>query len=155
MIAICQRILGDPVDAEDVAQDAFLQAYRALATFRGDGPFGAWVRRIAIRAAAARTASRREEIRLDAEAMDPRAATLQTDDDPEATVLDVELRAAVLDAVETLPVAQRDVVLLRFYGDLSLLEIAEVTSHPIGTVKSRLHRGMAALRDRLEPRSAP
>ena len=69
--------------------------------------------------------------------------------------MDVDQRAVVLDAVETLPAEQRDVILLRFYGDLSLNEIAERTSHPVGTVKSRLHRGMAALRDQLEPRSAP
>ncbi len=155
VIAICHRILGDPVDAQDVAQDAFLQAYRALATFRGDGPFGAWLRRIAIRTAAARLSTRREEIRLDAEALDPRAAALESGENPEATAMDVEQRAIVLDAVETLPAEQRDVILLRFYGDLSLNEIAELTSHPVGTVKSRLHRGMAALRDRLEPRSAP
>jgi RNA polymerase sigma-70 factor (ECF subfamily) len=87
--------------------------------------------------------------------LDPRAAALESGDDPEAAAMDVEQRAIVLDAVETLPAAQRDVILLRFYGDLSLLEIAEVTSHPIGTVKSRLHRGMAALRDQLEPTSVP
>lgn len=155
VIAICHRMLGDPVEAQDAAQDAFLQAYRALATFRGDGPFGAWLRRIAIRAAAARQSVRREAVRLDAEALDPRAAALESGDDPEAAAMDVEQRAIVLDAVDTLPDAQRDVILLRFFGDLSLLEIAQVTSHPIGTVKSRLHRGMAALRDQLEPRSVP
>jgi RNA polymerase sigma-70 factor (ECF subfamily) len=155
VIGICHRMLGDPADAEDVAQDAFIQAYRALATFRGDGPFGAWLRRIVIRVAAARIASRREVIRLDAEALDPRAATLQSGDDPEATALDLEQRTVILDAVATLPSDQRDVILLRFYGDLSLQEIAEATSHPVGTVKSRLHRGMAVLRDHLEPRSAP
>lgn len=154
VIAICHRILGDPVDAQDVAQDAFLQAYRALATFRGEGPFGAWLRRIAIRAAAARLSTRRDEVRLDAEALDPRAASLQSGDDPEATAMDLEQRAAILDAVETLPVAQRDVIMLRFYGDRSLQEIAALTSHPVGTVKSRLHRGIATLRDQLEPRSA-
>jgi RNA polymerase sigma-70 factor (ECF subfamily) len=155
VIAVCHRMLGDPVEAQDVAQEAFLQAYRALATFRGDGPFGAWLRRIAIRAATARQSARREVVRLDAEALDPRAAALESGDDPEAAAIDVEQRAVVLDAVETLPDAQRDVILLRFYGELSLLEIAEVTRHPIGTVKSRLHRGMAALRDQLEPRSVP
>lgn len=155
VIAICNRIVGDPVEAQDVAQDAFLQAYRALATFRGDGPFGAWLRRITIRAAVARLSARRDVIRLDAEALDPRAAALESGEDPEATVMDVEQREIVLDAVETLPPAQREVILLRFYGDLSLHEIADLTSHPLGTVKSRLHRGMAALRDRLEPRSMP
>jgi RNA polymerase sigma-70 factor (ECF subfamily) len=80
---------------------------------------------------------------------------LHAPEDPETTAMDLEHRASVLDAVEALPVAQREVVMLRFYGDLSLQEIAQVTSHPVGTVKSRLHRGMAALQDRLEPGSAP
>jgi RNA polymerase sigma-70 factor, ECF subfamily len=155
VIAICHRMLGDSVEAQDAAQEAFLQAYRALSTFRGDGPFGAWLRRITIRAAAARQSVRHDVVRLDAEALDPRAAALESGDDPEAAVMDVEQRAIVLDAVETLPDAQRDVILLRFYGDMSLLEIAEVTRHPVGTVKSRLHRGMASLRDQLEPRSVP
>lgn len=155
VISICRRIVGDPAEAEDVAQDAFLQAYRALATFRGDGPFGAWLRRIAIRVAVARLAARRDVVRLDADALDPRAATLRSSgDDPETRALDVEWRSAIRDAIASLPASQRDVVVLRFYGDLSLQEIAELTSHPVGTVKSRLHRGMAGLRGHLAPRSA-
>ena len=153
VIGVCGRILGDRVEAEDVAQDAFTQAYQALATFRGDGPFGAWLRRIAIRVAVARLATRRDVIRLDAEAIDPRAAMLRSPDDPEARALDVEYRAAILDAVATLPMSQREVILLRFYGDLSVQEIASVTRHPIGTVKSRLSRGVASLREQLTSRS--
>ena len=152
VIGVCGRILGDRVEAEDVAQDAFTQAYKALATFRGDGPFGAWLRRIAIRVAIARLAARREVIRLDGEAVDPRAAMLRSPDDPEARALDVEHRAAIFDAVATLPDSQREVILLRFYGDLSLQEIARVTSHPIGTVKSRLSRGVASLREQFTSR---
>jgi RNA polymerase sigma-70 factor (ECF subfamily) len=154
VIGVCGRILRDPVEAQDAAQDAFTQAFLALATFRGDGPFGAWVRRIAIRIAIARLAARRELSRLD-EAVDPWAMTLTSDDDPEANLLGLEDRATVIDAVKKLPASQRDVILLRFYGDLSLQEIARVTSHPIGTVKSRLSRGLTSLRDQLTPRSAP
>lgn len=155
VIAACRRVVGDRDEAEDVAQDAFVQAYRALATFRGDGPFGAWLRRIAVRTAVARLAARRDVIRLDADLLDPRAAALHSGDDPQAMALDGEWRMAVREAVERLPAPQRDVILLRFYGDLSLQEIAELTSHPIGTVKSRLNRGVAGLRDHLAPRSAP
>jgi RNA polymerase sigma-70 factor, ECF subfamily len=154
VISTCQRILGDPTDAQDVAQDAFLQAYRMLATFRGDGPFGAWLRRIAIRIAVARVAARPEAIRLDADALDPRAAALAADDDPEADALQAEWRAALLETVKGLPEAQRRVIMLRFFGDRSLQEIAELTGQPIGTVKSRLHRGLAGLRDQIAPRSA-
>jgi RNA polymerase sigma-70 factor (ECF subfamily) len=155
VIAVCRRILGDPVEAEDSAQDAFAQAYQALATFRGDGPFGAWLRRIAVRVAIARLAARRDVIRLDADAVDPRAATLKSKDDPEAHALEVEHRAAIFDAVARLPASQREVVLLRFYGDLSLQEIARVTRDPLGTVKSRLSRGVTTLREQLTSRAAP
>ena len=154
VIGICGRILGDPIEAQDTAQDAFAQAYQALATFRGDGPFGAWLRRIAIRVAVARLAARRDVVRLDGQTVDPRAATLKSPDDPEAQVLHAEERAAIFHAVAALPTSQREVVLLRFYGDLSLQEIADATSHPIGTVKSRLSRGMTSLRDQLTSRSS-
>lgn len=155
MIAVCRRMVGDPSEADDVAQDAFLRAYRALATFRGDGPFGAWLRRIAVRVAVARLAGRHDLIRLDAaEELDLQATTVQSQDDPEARTLDLEWRSAIHDAIASLPTLQRDMIVLRFYGDLSLQEIAELTSHPLGTVKSRLHRGIAGLRAHLTPRSA-
>jgi RNA polymerase sigma-70 factor (ECF subfamily) len=155
VIAVCRRILGDPVEAQDAAQDAFSQAFQALATFRGDGPFGAWLHRIAVRAAIARLAARRDLVTLDGEALELRATLPASGDDPEAVALDGEDRAAILAAVSALPEGQRDVVLLRFYGDLSLDEIAEATQHPIGTVKSRLSRAVASLRDQLVTRSAP
>lgn len=155
VIGTCRRIIGDPVEAQDVAQDVFTQAYRSIATYRGDGPFGAWLRRIAVRAAIARLATRRDHVTLDGETVDPRVARLRSADDPEAEVLDAEHRAAIVDAVASLPVDQREVVLLRFYGDLSLEEIARATDHPIGTVKSRLSRGVASLRDQLTTRSTP
>jgi len=155
VIGTCQRIIGDPGEAQDAAQDAFLQAYRMLATFRGDGPFGAWLRRIAIRIAVARVAARPEAIRLDADALDPRAAALSSDDDdPEAEALHAEWRTAVLDAVASLPDSQQRVILLRFFGDRSLREIAVLTGQPLGTVKSRLHRGLTGLRDQIALRSA-
>jgi RNA polymerase sigma-70 factor (ECF subfamily) len=155
VIEASRRILRDPIEAQDVAQDAFVLAYRALATFRGDGPFGAWVRRIAVRTAIARLASRPDLAWLEGDEADTRAATLASDEDPERHALQVEDRAAVIDAIRRLPAHQRAVVMLRFYGDLSLEEIAVATEHPVGTVKSRLSRGVASLRDELEARSAP
>jgi RNA polymerase sigma-70 factor (ECF subfamily) len=99
-------------------------------------------------------AARRDVVALDGEAIDVRTR-LGSADDPESVALDGEDRAAILAAVRGLPDAQRDVVMLRFYGELSLEEIAEATRNPIGTVKSRLSRGVASLRDQLETRSAP
>jgi RNA polymerase sigma-70 factor (ECF subfamily) len=155
VIAICHRIAGDPADAADAAQDAFVQAYKALATFRGDGAFGAWLRRIAIRVAAARMATRRDTISLDVETQQVLAIPTSGAGDPEQSTLDSEWRGDIREAVGRLPASQRDVILLRFYGDLSLQEIADLTSQPVGTVKSRIHRGIEGLRHHLPARSAP
>lgn len=153
VINVCRRVLGDPTEAEDAAQDTFTRAYQALATYRGDGPFGAWLRRIALRVAIARLATRRQTSRLDDELVDPRVARLSSGENPETLYLGLEYRADVIDAIATLPATQRDVVLLRFFDDLTLQDIAHITDNPIGTVKSRLSRGVTSLRDQLSARS--
>jgi RNA polymerase sigma-70 factor (ECF subfamily) len=155
VIAVCRRVLREPSEAEDAAQDVFLQAYRSLASFRGDGPIGAWLRRIAVRAAVARLGARTDLGPGDADASDAEAARLVGSDDPERELLASEWRAAILDAVRALPEAQREVILLRFYRDLSLDEIATLTRRPVGTVKSRLRRGLAGLRDQIAPGTTP
>lgn len=158
LIRVCRRMLRDPVEAEDVAQEAFLRAYRSLGTYRGDGPFGAWITRIAVRIAAARLVERKDVTEvLDEEAAGADEATVLRGmaGDPEALALTRERRAAIVQGIATLPPDQRRVVALRFYGDLSLQEIAEATNRPVGTVKSRLHRGIAALREHLTARQAP
>jgi RNA polymerase sigma-70 factor, ECF subfamily len=154
VIGACRRVLGDADEAEDVAQEAFLRAFTALATYRGDGSFGAWVSRIAVRLAVARLAAHPQVAWLDPETADGWASPLRSDDDPQARALDLEWRQAIQQAIAALPQSQRSVVALRFYGDLTLEEIAEATSTPLGTVKSRLHRGLAGLRDQLPSRSA-
>lgn len=148
VIAVCRRILGNPSEAEDVAQDAFLSAYRSLTTYRGDGPFAAWISRIAARQALARLVSRQQAAELD-----ETTEIAPSADEPEAWALAGEQRAALREAVAALPQPQRDVVALRFFRDLSLEEIAETTHTPVGTVKSRLHRALASLRDSMPSRS--
>jgi RNA polymerase sigma-70 factor (ECF subfamily) len=148
VIGICRRLLRDPMEAEDVAQEAFIQAYRALPTFRGDGPFGAWIGRIAMRIAVARL-KRPADLRADPSReegwlIDPGGGM-----DPQLAALDEERRAQVQEAISTLPEHQRRIVAMRFYGDMSLEEISSATGAPIGTVKSRLHRALGALRGRL------
>lgn len=157
VLGICRRILRDQVDAEDAAQDTLVEAYRGLATYRGSGSFGAWLTRIAVRTAWARRAARRpgepldlasdESLMTRAEAGHARAS------DPVGSVLDDERRTALLAAIHGLPAPQRRAVALRFYGDLSIEEIAAVTNRPVGTVKSRLHRGLDTLREQLSTRS--
>jgi RNA polymerase sigma-70 factor (ECF subfamily) len=152
VLGVCRRILGDPDEAQDAAQDAFVRAYRSLATFRGDGSFGAWVTRIAVRTSVARLADRGPLVQMDpadAEVWRPAAP----EDEPETRALAGERRQAVMGAIGALPESQREVVALRFYGDLSLDEIASATQVPVGTVKSRLHRALATLRGQVSPES--
>jgi RNA polymerase sigma-70 factor, ECF subfamily len=150
VIAACRRVLRDPVEAEDVAQDAFLQAYRALPTFRGDGPFGAWLGRIAVRMAIARL-KRPSDLHADPTREEGWLIDPGQGLDPQLATLADERRAEVRDALTTLPEHHRRVVEMRFYGDMSLDEISSATGAPVGTVKSRLHRALAALRERLGP----
>lgn len=145
VIGACMRVLGDLDEAQDAAQDAFVQAYRSLAGYRGDGTFGAWVGRIARRIALARAAKASRHVTADVEA----AGEMVRDDssDPLAQVMDVEESARLRTAVDALPPDQRQVVALRFFHDMSLERIAVETNVPLGTVKSRLHRALARLRE--------
>ncbi|HEX6655597.1 MAG TPA: sigma-70 family RNA polymerase sigma factor, partial [Candidatus Limnocylindria bacterium] len=115
------------------------------------GPFAAWISRIAARQAIARLVNRPDAAQLD-ETVEGSAVS-SSGEEPEAWALASEQRAAVREAVAALPQPQRDVVALRFFRDLTIEEIAETTKTPVGTVKSRLHRGLASLRDTLPSRS--
>ena len=150
VIATCTRILGDRVEAEDVAQEAFVTAYRSLASWRSDGSFGAWLSRIAVRLAIRRAAQRKQVVWLDpateADGTMAIAAAAVATDDPAQTVLRSERDARLRAAVAGLEEPYREVVALRFFAERSLAEIAAVTERPLGTVKTHLHRGLARLR---------
>lgn len=149
VIGLCGRMLGDAYEAEDVAQEAFLQAYRSLPTWRGDGPFGAWVWRIAMRLAIARIKQRRPSLQVDLTRDTGWLVDLDRGSDPVGRLLGAEQRREVVDAISALPEAQRRVVSLRFFADRSLEQISQETGTPVGTVKSRLSRGLASLRQHL------
>jgi RNA polymerase sigma-70 factor (ECF subfamily) len=140
-------ILGNASDAQDVAQDAILRAWKAWPTLRDPDRFGPWFERILVNACLDRI-RRRHGIRF----VDLNAAPALQATDPFVAEL---ARDEVGRALAALPPEQRVVVVLRFWRDLSLQEIAERLSLPLGTVKSRLHYGMRAMRSALEAAGLP
>ncbi len=168
LVRSCYRILGDLHDAEDAAQETFVTAYRALGTWRGDGPFGAWLARIGVRIAVRKAARRRPVVWIDPSpgAADRGGASLdganvvgerallaalgRAEMDPAQLAVRAERAAAIRAAVANLEEPYREVVALRFFSELSLAEIADQAGRPLGTVKTHLHRGLQRLRRVLE-----
>lgn len=156
VIRACERVLGDRHEAEDAAQEAFVMAYRSLATWRGEGSFGAWLARIAMRIALRQAARRRTVTWLD-----PTGSTTEpvtgsavafgsSAPDPAHLALRAERSVSIRQAVARLGEPYREVVALRFFAERSLAEIAEETGRPLGTVKTHLHRGLLRLREELD-----
>jgi RNA polymerase sigma-70 factor (ECF subfamily) len=141
------RVLNDLAEAEDVAQEAFVIAYRSLASWRADGPFGAWLARIAVRLAV-RRASRRREVPWvqPGRVADDGEPLVASSADPEHAAVRGEQARLVRRAVAALDEPYREVVALRFFADRTLDEIATLTGRPLGTVKTHLRRGLIRLR---------
>jgi RNA polymerase sigma-70 factor (ECF subfamily) len=149
VVRACHRVLGDRHEAEDIAQEAFVTAYRSLGTWRGEGTFGAWVARIAVRIAIRQASRRRAVTWIDptgAEEAGTSALVDRTASDPAVLALRAERSAGIRAAVERLDDPYRETVALRFFAELSLAEIATATGRPLNTVKTHLHRGLQKLR---------
>jgi RNA polymerase sigma-70 factor (ECF subfamily) len=156
VLKLVGRFVNDPTEAEDVAQEAFLKAYRALASFRGDSAFYTWLYRIAINTAKnALVSQRRRPVDFDLDLQDPdqyeRQAKLKEADTPEGVLLTDEIRAVVEEAMEQLPEDLRTAIVLRELEGLSYEEIAEAMDCPVGTVRSRIFRAREAIDKKLKP----
>ena len=156
VIKLVARLLRDPTEAEDVAQEAFVKAYRALGSFRGDSAFYTWLYRIAVNTARNSIASRqRRPLDYEAELSESEqsnvAALTKHDDTPEATVLSEEIRQTVNSAIEQLPEDLRTAIVLREIEGLSYEEIAAAMDCPVGTVRSRIFRAREAIDRALQP----
>ena len=156
VLKLVSRFVSDAAEAEDVAQEAFLKAYRALASFRGDSAFYTWLYRIAINTAKnALVSSRRRPVDFDLDLQDPeqydRHARLKEGDTPEGVLLTEEIRSVVEKAMEQLPEDLRTAIVLRELEGLSYEEIAEAMDCPVGTVRSRIFRAREAIDKKLKP----
>ena len=136
-------LLGAGHEAEDVVQEAFVKAFRALASFRGGSSFRPWLLRIVANETHNLVRSRRRRT-----AIEIRAAGLElaVQDDPESQALSETTGAELLAVVRTLPEKHREVVICRYFLDLTEGETAQVLGCPRGSVKSRLHRAFGRLR---------
>jgi len=156
VIKLVARLLRDPTEAEDVAQDAFVKAYRALGSFRGDSAFYTWLYRIAVNTARNVMASRqRRPLDYEADLNESEQSAVESrmrhTDTPEAAVLSEEIHQTVNHAVEQLPEDLRTAIVLREVEGLSYEEIAEAMDCPVGTVRSRIFRAREAIDRSLKP----
>lgn len=154
--SLAMRYTGDREDARDLTQEAFVRAFRALRSFRGDASFSTWLHRIAVNVCLDELRRRRTRphTRLDEPlATDDGEAERQLagdDPGPQQRLEQKELGETIRREIAALPAEYATVVILRDLQDLSYEEIAQVLGISLGTVKSRLHRGRAALRARFE-----
>ncbi len=152
---LCLRILGDPDEAADVSQDTFLAALRKLSTFRGDSAFTTWLHRVTVNACydSLRRKRRRPLLQIVRDEDDERPETsLPAPDHADDVVFSVDVARALLEVPEEF----RVVLVLADVQDLPYDEIARVLEIPVGTVKSRVFRGRAALGKALgSPRGEP
>ena len=139
--------LASPGEADDLAQEVFIAAYKALPGFRGDSRFSTWLYRIAVHVCSHHLRKRR----LDTVDLDEGYTDSQREHDPEWSVMSSELQGRVRHAIEELPYKLRLVVVLRDLQGLSYEEIAQVVGCPIGTVRSRLHYATQRLATVLRP----
>lgn len=137
---LCYRYVNDHEDANDLAQDAFLKAWRGVARFRGESAFSTWLYRIAVNTCLNHRAQRRPPGSELPEALaDPRRRV-------DASVESADEARRVREAVARLPEKQRATLILKVYQELTHEEVAEILGATVGTVKSNLFHALANLR---------
>lgn len=150
IVNLIMRYVRDPDLALDIAQEAFIKAYRALPRFRGDSAFYTWMYRIAVNTAKNYLAAqRRRPANVELDLQDPEQydlhAKLRETDTPEGITLSNELRETVERAIAALPEDLRTAIILRELEGMSYEEIAQTMECPVGTVRSRIFRARDAI----------
>ncbi|MCZ0752856.1 RNA polymerase sigma factor RpoE [Aeromonas enteropelogenes] len=156
VVNLVARYVNNPGDVPDVAQEAFIKAYRALPTFRGESAFYTWLYRIAVNTAKNYLTSQgRRPPSSDVEADEAESygggEALQEVSTPESLALTDEIKRTVFAAIEALPEDLRTAITLRELEGLSYEEIAEIMDCPVGTVRSRIFRAREAIDKKLQP----
>jgi RNA polymerase sigma-70 factor (ECF subfamily) len=159
LYAFALRLTNVPQDAEEIAQDAFIRAYKSLATFTAERwqtlALRAWLYQIALNVFRNRVRGKvLDTLSIDEEQADD--VTIEPSDDetlrPEPSAERAEQNAAIAAQIASLPRRYREAVVLRYVEELDYAEIAEVMKQPLGTVKSNVHRGIQMLRTQLAVR---
>jgi len=154
---LLSRLIRDPAEVEDVTQEAFIKAYRALPAFRGDSAFYTWLYRIGVNTAKnylmalGRRAPTSTEVEAETAEGIEEGDQLRDINTPESLLLSKEIGETVNATMEALPEELRTAIQLREIEGMSYEEIARVMDCPIGTVRSRIFRAREAIADRLKP----
>jgi len=147
---VCHRFTGDHADASDLAQDAFVRAYRGLARFKGDAAFGTWLHRIAVNVCLTRAAARTPPL----DSLDPLDLPDLHGERPDDPLRRAQDTARVKAAIARLPRKQRMTVILRVYHELPHDVIARTLGSTVGTVKANFFHALQNLRKLLEERTS-
>ena len=154
---LLSRFIRDPAEVEDVTQEAFIKAYRALPAFRGDSAFYTWLYRIGINTAKnylmamGRRAPTSTEVEADEAEGFEEGEQLRDINTPESLLLSNEIAQTVNSTIEKLPEELRTAIQLREIEGMSYEDIAKVMDCPIGTVRSRIFRAREAIAEQLRP----
>jgi RNA polymerase sigma-70 factor (ECF subfamily) len=156
IVKLIMRYVRDPSEALDVAQEAFLKAYRAAPSFRGESAFYTWLYRIAINTAKNHlVAIARKPISYDLDTQDPEQSSIMNElrdlDTPEGLAQTEEMRNTINRVINGLPEELRTAILLREIEGMSYEEIAETMECPVGTVRSRIFRAREAIDKAIAP----
>ena len=154
IISIVGRYLGDRNDVQDVSQETFIKAYRAIPNFRGESAFYTWLYRIAINTAKNHLVSKSRrppniDIDIDDGEFQDNSAVLRDNKSTEASLATKQMEEVIFRAIENLPPELRVAVTLREFEGLSYEEIARMMDCPVGTVRSRIFRARESIEQKI------